>query len=276
MPCNARLSIRTSPKVVQRVASCNPNRRRHRTSRGSRPRRHGRCAQWREPGSGQCRILPRILYRRARRHARAYKIDPAFRAASRTTNRIPVRFRSVHAGKQFDAGGPGPGGEGWGPAFPFVSLITCTRYEMFTRYYCVHPYLAYIGASPPGRVASRRGRSRSCRRSTPRLVPWSPLSPAPRHRAHRPCARICVLLRTRPHREGPRTVKTRNRKSKRPRRQRQRRRCRCRRSAVARCNSDYLRVKFKPGKISATNHADTKAMLRLNIWATKFVFMVLV
>ena len=40
--------------------------------------------------------------------------------------------------------------------------------------------------------------------------------------------------------------------------------------------SDYLRVKFKPGKISATNHADTKAMLRLNIWATKFVFMVLV
>ena len=152
MPCNARLSIRTSPKVVQRVASCNPNRRRHRTSRGSRPRRHGRCAQWREPGSGQCRILPRILYRRARRHARAYKIDPAFRAASRTTNRIPVRFRSVHAGKQFDAGGPGPGGEGWGPAFPFVSLITCTRYEMFTRYYCVHPYLAYIGASPPGRT----------------------------------------------------------------------------------------------------------------------------
>ena len=181
MPCNARLSIRTSPKVVQRVASCNPNRRRHRTSRGSRPRRHGRCAQWREPGSGQCRILPRILYRRARRHARAYKIDPAFRAASRTTNRIPVRFRSVHAGKQFDAGGPGPGGEGWGPAFPFVSLITCTRYEMFTRYYCVHPYLAYIGASPPGRVASRRGRSRSCRRSTPRLVPVLPGSPPSRH-----------------------------------------------------------------------------------------------
>ena len=99
----------------------------------------------------------------------------------------------------------------------------------------------------------------------PAAVP-PPRSPAPRHRAHRPCARICVLLRTRPHREGPRTVKTRNRKSKRPRRQR--RRCRCRRSAVARCNCDYLRVKFKPGKISATNHADTKAMLRLNICTT--------
>jgi len=27
-----------------------------------------------------------------------------------------------------------PGGEGWGPAFPFVSLYGCTRYEIFTGY----------------------------------------------------------------------------------------------------------------------------------------------